>query len=98
MPRRRSALCRRLQPRRRTRRHGQDLPEADRIDVPFEQVLDGRFIIGSPEECVKQIARYRELGFSHVALRLFYPEMPQQDVLEHIELVGKEVLPAVHQL
>ena len=24
--------------------------------------------------------------------------MPQKDVLEHIELVGKEVLPAVHQL
>jgi hypothetical protein len=44
------------------------------------------------------MARYRALGFTHIALRLFYPAMPQRDVLEHIDLAGKEVLPAVHRL
>ncbi len=33
--------------------HSLELPQADRIDVSFEQVLEGRFIIGSPEECIK---------------------------------------------
>ena len=42
--------------------HSQELPEADRIDVSFEQVLEGRFIIGSPEECIDEIHKYKDLG------------------------------------
>jgi hypothetical protein len=38
------------------------------------------------------------MGFTDVAIRLFYPEMSQSEVLEHIDLVGKEVLPALHAL
>ena len=49
-------------------------------------------------ECVQQIARYRDLGFTQVSLRLFYPEMTEREVLEHIELVGRQVLPEVHRL
>ena len=60
--------------------------------------MDDTFIVGSPQDCLEQIAKYRELGFTDIALRLFYPEMPQKDVLDHIELVGKEVLPALHRL
>ena len=60
--------------------------------------MDETFIVGSPPECVEQIARYRELGFTNISLRLFYPDMSQQEVLDHIELVGREVLPAVHEL
>lgn len=60
--------------------------------------MDDTFIVGSPQECVEQIARIRELGFTHISIRLFYPEMSQKEVLDQIELVGKEVLPAVHHL
>ncbi|MFQ6028324.1 MAG: LLM class flavin-dependent oxidoreductase [Dehalococcoidia bacterium] len=69
-----------------------------KIAGELEALMDDTFIVGNPEECVEQIARYRDLGFTQIAIRLFYPEMPQKDVLEHIELVGKEVLPAVHRL
>ena len=69
-----------------------------RVTGEFEASIEDTFLVGSPQECVAQIARYRELGFTHICLRLFYPEMPQKDVLEHIELVGSEVLPAVHRL
>ena len=55
-------------------------------------------MVGSPEECVEQIAAYHEMGFTDVALRLFYPEMSQAEVLEHIDLVGREVIPALHAL
>ena len=47
--------------------------------------------------CIRD-SRYRELGFTRISLRLFYPEMSQKEVLDHIELVGREVLPAVHEL
>ena len=60
--------------------------------------MDDTFIVGSPQECVQQIARYRDLGFTQVALRLFYPDMTEREVLAHIELVGKEVLAEVHRL
>ncbi len=59
---------------------------------------DGTFIIGSPDDCVRQLARYVALGFNKVCLRLFYPGMSQREVLDHIELVGREVLPALHNL
>jgi alkanesulfonate monooxygenase SsuD/methylene tetrahydromethanopterin reductase-like flavin-dependent oxidoreductase (luciferase family) len=74
-------------------------PELTRkVTGDLETLMEDTFIVGSPQECIQQIARYRQLGFTHISLRLFYPEMSQRDVLEHIELVGREVLPAVHGL
>jgi alkanesulfonate monooxygenase SsuD/methylene tetrahydromethanopterin reductase-like flavin-dependent oxidoreductase (luciferase family) len=74
-------------------------PELTRkVTGDLESLMDETFIVGHPHECLEQIARYRALGFTHIALRLFYPAMAQREVLEHIDLVGKEVLPAVHQL
>jgi alkanesulfonate monooxygenase SsuD/methylene tetrahydromethanopterin reductase-like flavin-dependent oxidoreductase (luciferase family) len=76
-----------------------DDPELIRkVTGDLETLMEDTFIVGSPQECVEQIARYRDLGFTEIALRLFYPETPQKDVLEHIELVGKEVLPELHRL
>ena len=80
---------------RATLGHGQDLPEADRIDVPFEQVLDGRFIIGSPEECIAEIKKYEELGIAELVLRCQWPGMPNQDAYRAVELFGNAVLPHV---
>ena len=64
----------------------------------LDVLTDGTFIFGSPYDCVEQLARYRKLGFTTVCLRLFYPGMSEQEVLDHIELVGKEVLPELHSL
>ena len=76
-----------------------DDPELTRkVTGDLEGLMDDTFIVGSPQECLEQIARYRELGFTEIALRLFYPEMAQKNVLDHIELVGKELLPAIHRL
>ena len=77
---------------------GDDPELTQKVTGELEGLMDDTFIIGSPQECLEQIARYRELGFTDIALRLFYPEMPQQDVLEHIEVVGKEVIPALRRL
>ena len=77
---------------------GNDPELTSKVTGDLEALMDDTFIVGSPQECIEQIASYRELGFTEIALRLFYPETPQKAVLEHIELVGKEVLPALHRL
>ncbi len=73
--------------------HSQELPEADRIDVPFDRVLEGRFILGSPEECIEEIEKYRASGVDELVLRCQWPGMPNQDSLRALELFGEKVLP-----
>jgi alkanesulfonate monooxygenase SsuD/methylene tetrahydromethanopterin reductase-like flavin-dependent oxidoreductase (luciferase family) len=73
--------------------HSNELPGADRIDVGFEQVLEGRFIIGSPEECIEEIEKYQALGIQELVLRCQWPGMANRDSLGAVELFGREVLP-----
>ena len=78
--------------------HGSDGELTRKVTGDLETLMDDTFLVGSPEECIEQIAAYGRMGFTDVAIRLFYPEMSQSEVLEHIDLVGKEVLPALHAL
>jgi alkanesulfonate monooxygenase SsuD/methylene tetrahydromethanopterin reductase-like flavin-dependent oxidoreductase (luciferase family) len=73
--------------------HNRDLPNADRIDVGFEHVLEGRFIIGSPEECGAEIERYRALGVQEIIMRCQWPGMPRETALQAIRRFGQDVLP-----
>ena len=51
-------------------KHGQDqqLPPGDRFDMPFDQLVEDRFILGDPDYCVEQIRRYEDLGFNYFIL------------------------------
>jgi alkanesulfonate monooxygenase SsuD/methylene tetrahydromethanopterin reductase-like flavin-dependent oxidoreductase (luciferase family) len=73
--------------------HNRALPEADRIDVPFEQVLEERFIIGSPEECLAEVQKYQAAGVEELILRCQWPGMAEEDTLQAIERFGRDVLP-----
>ncbi len=73
--------------------HSQELPEADRIDVPFEQVLDGRFIIGSPEECIEEIHKYQEQGVEELILRSQWPGMEGDVTTKSLRLFAEKVMP-----
>ena len=73
--------------------HARDLPEADRIDVPFERILQDRFIVGDPEQCTREIQRYQELGVETIIMRMQWPGMTQEQALRSIHLMGREVLP-----
>ena len=64
--------------------HNRELPEADRIDVPFEQLLEERFIIGSPDECAAEVEKYREIGVKEINVRCQWPGMPVEDALKAI--------------
>jgi alkanesulfonate monooxygenase SsuD/methylene tetrahydromethanopterin reductase-like flavin-dependent oxidoreductase (luciferase family) len=64
----------------------------------FDQLAEigrDRFIVGSPETCIRAIARFREvLGIDHLICRLFFPGMPHEHIMEEIRLLATEVMPA----
>ena len=70
---------------------------ADIVTGDIETQTDSAFVIGSPHDCIEELARYRDLGVTQVAMRLYYPGMSQKATQEHIELVGREVLPELHR-
>lgn len=60
----------------------------------FEDLLEDRFILGTPEEAREQIAEYRdELGVDHLVLRMYWPDMPEEHCLKSVRLFGEEVIP-----
>ena len=69
--------------------HSLELPEADRIDVGFEQVLHRPFHYRQPGwKCVGEKSRIYtwELGIQELILRCQWPGMPNQDSLRAVEL------------
>ena len=74
--------------------HSNELPEADRIDVGFDQVLKDRFIIGNPDDCIREIHRYKNLGIQELILRCQWPGMSNEESLQAVNIFGREVIPA----
>jgi alkanesulfonate monooxygenase SsuD/methylene tetrahydromethanopterin reductase-like flavin-dependent oxidoreductase (luciferase family) len=54
-----------------------------------------RFIIGSPQTCIRQIQRFIDLfGADHLICRLYFPGISHTFIMKEIELLAKEVMPA----
>jgi alkanesulfonate monooxygenase SsuD/methylene tetrahydromethanopterin reductase-like flavin-dependent oxidoreductase (luciferase family) len=70
------------------------LPQDDTLELPFDELREQRFIIGSPDDCVEQLLLYHQrLGANHFLLRVQWAGMPQAQVLEAITLFGERVIP-----
>jgi alkanesulfonate monooxygenase SsuD/methylene tetrahydromethanopterin reductase-like flavin-dependent oxidoreductase (luciferase family) len=63
-----------------------------------DRLMDDPFVIGAPDECLDKLARFRELGVTHLALRLFWPGMTQGDALRMNDLVATTMLPVLKKL
>jgi alkanesulfonate monooxygenase SsuD/methylene tetrahydromethanopterin reductase-like flavin-dependent oxidoreductase (luciferase family) len=77
---------------------GQDkaLPEGDSFDVAFEELIRDRFIIGAPEDCVRELRRHVDtLGVNCFIFRIQWPGMEQAMVLRTIRLLAERVIPAL---
>jgi alkanesulfonate monooxygenase SsuD/methylene tetrahydromethanopterin reductase-like flavin-dependent oxidoreductase (luciferase family) len=58
----------------------------------FEVMARETFVLGDPAECADEITRYgEELGVTHMKLRLQYPGMPHEKVMERIALTGEVI-------
>jgi probable F420-dependent oxidoreductase len=61
----------------------------------LDTLMADRFIIGGPEQCIRQIRRFvDEYGMTHLICRLFFPGMPHRHILRELELLAQEVIPA----
>ena len=68
------------------------------FDLPFERLLQDRFVIGTPDDCVDQLLGWRDdLGVNHFIFRPFWSGMPVETALESMDLLSREVLPALRQ-
>jgi probable F420-dependent oxidoreductase len=60
----------------------------------FDRLAKGRFILGSPEECIDQIREYEDrLGISYMLPRFDWrPGLPQTEILGSMRLFGERVI------
>ena len=75
---------------------GQDraLPGAESFHQSFEDLARDRFIVGTPEECVADLERYRALGIDRALLRMIWPGMDLKAGLRSMELFAEQVMPS----
>jgi alkanesulfonate monooxygenase SsuD/methylene tetrahydromethanopterin reductase-like flavin-dependent oxidoreductase (luciferase family) len=76
---------------------GQDkaLPGDEDFEQPFEQLSAGRFIIGSPDDVITDLMKFKDMGVTDASLRFGWPGTPKEIVASAIRLAAKEVLPAL---
>ncbi len=65
-------------------------------DDAFDALAVDRFVIGDPDEVTAGLIRqHREVGITHLAMRVAWPGSAPEEAMACIDLLGREVLPAV---
>lgn len=75
---------------------GQDkiLPESQSFEKEFEQLRQGRFLIGDPAQVVERIRRLRSVARpTQLLLRMQWPGMTQEETVSSMELFAERVMP-----
>jgi alkanesulfonate monooxygenase SsuD/methylene tetrahydromethanopterin reductase-like flavin-dependent oxidoreductase (luciferase family) len=79
---------------------GQDsiLPADQSFDRDFDELRQGRFILGDPQTCLDRIhTLFDTAGPTHLLLRMQWPGMTQQEVMSSMQLFATEVMPALQR-
>ena len=75
---------------------GQDkaMPEGDNdLGLDFDELIKDRFFLGGPDEVAQQIVDYtRKTGINHHILSCQWPGMPQNLVLDTLQLLAEALL------
>lgn len=82
-------------------RWGQDeaMPDDESFDQEFDDLLEDRFVIGSPEECYEQLRPcWEEVGVNHLVIRTHWAGMPLSTALGSMRLISDELLPALRKV
>ncbi|HJM03877.1 MAG TPA: LLM class flavin-dependent oxidoreductase, partial [Arenicellales bacterium] len=80
---------------------GQDkaMPENETFDQEFDDLIAGRFILGSPDECYEQLRPYwEEFGVNHLLIRTHWAGMPLSTALHSLRMISNELLPALQSV
>jgi alkanesulfonate monooxygenase SsuD/methylene tetrahydromethanopterin reductase-like flavin-dependent oxidoreductase (luciferase family) len=80
---------------------GQDkaMPKGDdNLALDYDELLEDRFMLGSPEEIAEQIIdQNKRCGINHLVLQFHWVGIPQNLVLESMTRFAEEVRPLVEQ-
>src|SRR5277367_1147196 len=77
---------------------GQDkvMPSGDAFSIDFEDLMNDRFLFGSPNEVVEQIlVLQRRFGVNTLILGIHWVGMPASLAMEQMQLISEQVFPAV---
>ena len=80
---------------------GQDkvMPDNEDFTRSFDELIKGRFVLGSPEECYAELQPYwKEFGINHLIIRTHWAGMPLSTALASMRLISEELLPALHKV
>ena len=62
----------------------------------FAELLEDRFLLGSPTEVADQMIRLnRRLGVNHIVASVHWPGMPNSLALDQLQILAEEVMPQV---
>lgn len=75
---------------------GNNVPGASGKGLDLSELIKDRFVIGTPEDCVRECLAQRDaLGIDDMLVRVNFPGMAQASVLKAIRLFAREVLPHI---
>jgi len=68
----------------------------DKAQLDLEELIEGRVILGSPEECAEQLVALQDAtDLTRLVARVQWLGMDQEIVLRTVRLLGEKVLPMV---
>lgn len=80
---------------------GQDkaMPKDDaNLGLDFDELANDRFLFGSPDEVTEQIVRFNKtIGANHFILGIHWVSMPNNLVLDMMNIMAEQVFPQVEQ-
>jgi alkanesulfonate monooxygenase SsuD/methylene tetrahydromethanopterin reductase-like flavin-dependent oxidoreductase (luciferase family) len=66
-------------------------------ETQLRSLAANRFAIGAPAQVIDALVAQHRAGINHLAMRISWPGMRQDDILAGIELLGRQVLPEVRR-
>ena len=82
-------------------RWGQDkaMPDNQDFGRSLDELIKGRFVLGSPEDCYQELKPYWEqFGVNHLIIRTHWVGMPLSAALASMRLISDELLPALQRV
>src|SRR6185436_8536187 len=65
------------------------------IATDLDRVMKDRFLIGGPDQVRAALRPFvEEYGATHLICRLFFPGMPHTHIMQELDLIAREVIPA----
>ena len=75
------------------------MPEGDNdLSLALEELQEDRFLLGPADAIAESLIEYgRKLSVNHMVLQFHWVGMPQEMVLEQMQMFAEEVMPKVEQ-